>query len=594
MMKERNAISYKKKNKKWLPICVGLCAIMLLNGCNTDVKQVYQDSENLTLKDVIPKETVTLVVYDQLCAKDGIQSGWFAQVLKDKFNVSLEFVSDADYVFETRMELGNLGDIVVFDDSNTDYSVAVENKKLFGFEDENLLHNFGPYIEENMKAAIEKNKAISGGTLYGIGNNIATNDKALKENTYNWDLRFDLYQKLGNPQIKNLDDLEKVLADMKTLEPVGENGNENYGLSIFDDYDISMSFFAASLVEAYYGYDTFGFGFYDPADGSYYPLLEKDSVYVEALRFYNKLYRDGLLNPDSMVMGYDGAVSNYKAGNCFFSLFDWLGADLYNTSVNTGNGKALLPVVPEDASIRCENMNIYGDNQIWSIGNNCQYPELAMAIINWISTPEGYMTMTYGPKGIIWDYDQNGNTYYTDFAYTCMRDGTTTMPEGYSGTYTEGLSLFNNTTWDINAENPDSNGETYNSSSWSLSADTEEAETSSSIESQWREFSGTNSIRTYLTDHYDTNCINSTFKEKQLSDELVITWNQVADCIKTNSWDAIYAKSDEEFNTIITDMITQAKAYGSDKCMEVLTDEVTLRKAAEEKAIEPETGAIAK
>ena len=58
--------------------------------------------------------------------------------------------------------------------------------------------------------------------------------------------------------------------------------------------------------------------------------------------------------------------------------------------------------------------------------------------------------------------------------------------------------------------------------------------------------------------------------------------NQVADCIKTNSWKAIYATSDEEFDKIVDEMIARANEYGYDKCIRIQENEVKLKAAAED------------
>lgn len=58
--------------------------------------------------------TVTLDVYSMLANYSGIQSGWGADLLKQKFNVKLNYVQSDSGTFDTRMETGDLGDIVVF------------------------------------------------------------------------------------------------------------------------------------------------------------------------------------------------------------------------------------------------------------------------------------------------------------------------------------------------------------------------------------------------------------------------------------------------------------------------------------------------
>ena len=59
-------------------------------------------------------ETITLDVYSQLANYSGVQTGWIADILKEKFNVKLNIIPEGDGVYETRMEEGNLGDIVVW------------------------------------------------------------------------------------------------------------------------------------------------------------------------------------------------------------------------------------------------------------------------------------------------------------------------------------------------------------------------------------------------------------------------------------------------------------------------------------------------
>ena len=67
-------------------------------------------------------------------------------------------------------------------------------------------------------------------------------------------------------------------------------------------------------------------------------------------------------------------------------------------------------------------------------------------------------------------------------------------------------------------------------------------------------------------------------QQKQISAHRCL---MVAECIKTNSWKAIYAKTDAEYDQIVADMISQAKDYGYDECIAFQENEASLRKAAE-------------
>ena len=140
---------------------------------------------------------ITLTVFSQLANYNGEQVGWFAKEMLDRFNVKLNIIPDSDGTFDTRMESGNLGDIVVFGSAGKQYKAAVEAGALLDWNEDNMLNDCAPYIAENMQAALEKNKQInSDGLVHGIGHGIATSSEDHQDFFYTWDLRWDLYKAL--------------------------------------------------------------------------------------------------------------------------------------------------------------------------------------------------------------------------------------------------------------------------------------------------------------------------------------------------------------------------------------------------------------
>lgn len=530
------------------------------------------------LADIIPEETVTLDVFDQLANYSGEQIGWFGQIMKEKFNVVLNIIPDPDGVYETRMESGNLGDIVIWGNDGDEYLQAVEKGMLYDWNEDDLLDEYGSYIKANMSHALEKNANLSGGVTYGFGFDVSADPTARQDAMYTWDLRWDLYKELGYPEIKTLDDMVDVLGQMKEICPTDDNGKTTYGVSLFNDWDGDMVMFVKSLAQAYYGYDEFGFGLYDPATQTYHDCLEEDGPYIEALKFYNTLYQKGLLDPDSQTQKYDGMVEDYQNGAAFLNIFNFLGSAMYNSDAHAQEGKAMYPCPPTEAKPIIYGQNIYGGNRIWSIGAKSEYPELCMAILNWLSTPEGRMISEYGPKDICWYYDENGKTNFTELGRTAKLDPKTEMAEGYSGTFEDGNFKMNNSTWALDAANPDSNGETFNYRKWESFT----TEPNSEIEADWREKTGCATPDERMGQTNYTLSPGTTYVGGVRSDELQVIWNQVATCIKDNSWKAIYAATDEEFDQIIADTIKQVNEYGYDQCVEFQQNEAKLRAAAED------------
>lgn len=542
-----------------------------------------EPSDNdVSLDDIIPKDTLTLNVYTQLANYSGEQIGWFAQVMKEKFNVVLNIINEGDGTFVTRMESGDLGDIVVFGNDADEYIQAINAGMLFDWEEDGLIEDYGPYILEHMEAALNKNKGISpDGKLYGYGFNVGTSATDYEPFFYRPDIRWDLYKELGYPEVGTLEDFVGLLEEMVKIEPTSDTGGKTYGASLFPDWDGDMVMLVKST-GALYGYDEFGFGLYNVDAQEYEPLLNEGSMYLRALKFYNTLYQKGLLDPDSMTQTYDDMSEAYQTGAAFWNPFDWMASGLYNTPDHLAAGKAMMPLAAKDQKNITYGLNIYGGNRVWTIGSKTDYPELCMAILNWLSTPEGCMTMEWGPQGVIWDYNEEGKPYLTELGEAALSDGNTEMTDGYSGKYTDGTSKINNQTWARTSTNPDaSNNDPYNYELW----ETFLAKPVSDIEQDWREFTGAISATDYLEKNGHVSVVIGTeYNAGTKSDELKTTWAQVADTIKTYSWRAIYANTDAEFDSIVAEMETKCIEYGYDQCVEFQQNEAAIRKQLEDAA----------
>ena len=138
-----------------------------------------------------------------------------------------------------------------------------------------------------------------------------------------------------------------------------------------------------------------------------------------------------MIDPDSMTQTFDQMAEKVQNGGVLFSIFNYSGSLSYNTDEHTSKGKMMYCMKPEQASPIVYGMNTQGGESVWSIGANCEYPEKCMELINYFATPEGRMTLQYGPKGLCWDYDDQGNTIFTEFGRKCRADENTTMGNGH-------------------------------------------------------------------------------------------------------------------------------------------------------------------
>ncbi|MCD7825176.1 MAG: extracellular solute-binding protein [Clostridiaceae bacterium] len=530
-------------------------------------------------------ELITLDVYSQLANFSGEQTGWIADILKEKFNVKLNIIPDGTGVYETRMENGDLGDIVVWSNDSDQYPTAVQNGLLFDWNEDDILTDYGSYIKENMSAALQKNQELTStitdgesDTLYGFGHNVATSSEDHESFFYTWDVRWDLYKELGYPEVKDLDDFKQLMKDMVNLCPTDDTGGKTYAVSLWPDWDDAMVMYVKSTVTAYYGYDELGIGLYDPDTGTFHGALEENGPYLEMLKFYNDLYQEGLLDPDSMTQTYDQMIEKVQNGGTMFSIFNYSGSLGYNKESHLKEGKYMYCMKPEEATPIVYGMNPQGGDRIWSIGANTEYPERCMEVINWLCTPEGTLTTNYGPQGVCWDYDEDGNTYLTELGAACKKNTKTEMPDPYTGTFHDGSLQITNTTWSIDASNPESNGETYNSDNWKNTLE----DTQYEIQEDWSEKTGCSGINDYMESSDYVLAPGTSYSKGSKSEELKTTWSQVTTQIKNSSWKAIYAKSDAEYEKRVNEMISKCKEYGYEDCVTWSENEASIRKQLED------------
>lgn len=572
----------EKSGKRFISIlliwCLFIQTAVMLSGCNAkpEVKSKIKKSENI----------ITLNVYDSQSSYYGLQKGWMAQYLKDRFNVKLNIITGMGLNDKEKSKELKKADIIIFRDLEKEYKEAVRDELLYDWNKDNLLEEHGSYIQEHMQDAVKANQSLNniitastGGAVYGIGDEVAWSEDDHQDFFYSWDARWDLYQELDCPDIENLQDYINVLEEMKALcisekedeDDAGsevENTEESsrndevYAVSVWNDWDkdAGMVNCIKDMVSAYYGYDALGLGFYDSVNDKYIGVLDKDSPYLEMVEFFHDLYKKGILDPDSKDQEYDDVVKKVKEGKVLTSLTDYTGSEIYNTTERMEDNNMMCSLKPEEAKPLVYGIGTKGNDQITAIGSSTKNPELCMDILNYFVTPDGRMTMEYGPRGVTWDYDENGKMHFTNFGEKCQEEPKTDMEEPFTGTFIDGALKASFSSWSEDAENPDSNSETYNSKKWLLNA----GDPRCILEQDWRDFNNCDNKDRYFEEkgctvvNDDTNkIVVSKINEKK--------WSRISKVIIEGTWEAIYAETDNRYNKVIEEMTQKSRKYGYDK-----------------------------
>ncbi|WP_353082802.1 hypothetical protein [Tessaracoccus lapidicaptus] len=552
-------------------------ALSALAGCGPD-QEGTQPSSSAAANGEFPSEwseEITIDVFAGLANAMGEQPGWFAKIVKDKFNMKLNIIAPnvaggGDTLYNTRVAAGDLGDLIVTD----------KGKKLDELVDGGLLLDVSEYYPA-MSNAAKYDEAITrlnegkDGT-YAFPTQVsslkATDPSEGIDPTFGPFVRWDYYAELGYPEVGTLEDLLPVLKQMQDAHPTAENGKKVYGLSLFKDWDGNMMN-NAKQPTTFYGYDEVGMVL-AKADGSdYQSIIDDDSQYVRSLKFFYEANQMGLLDPESTTQNYDTLFSKYQNGQVLFSWWPWQGQSAFNTTENMAAGEGFMLAPVEDLKVFSYGAEPFGGKQVLAVGSEAEDPERVAAFIDWLYSPEGTysnnsQTMgAAGPKGLTWDLNDEGKPELTEFGMKALAGGGADVPaEWGGGTYQDGASWLN-TTLVLPIDTDPETGAAFSYKMW----ETYQEATSNPLYEDWSAKMGdAPTTMDYLRDNDKLMVApGASFTAPADSSEIETLRNQVKAIIVQESWKMSFASSEAEFDSLLAGMQETVKGLGYDKVLEV-------------------------
>lgn len=559
----------KKMSKYVATGLLGMTLLGSLAGCGGAAESETDAASSESGYD----ETITIDVYNGLANYMGMQEGWFAKIVRDKFNMELNIIApnvagNGDTLYQTRTAAGDLGDLIIVDNGQQ-YNELVEA---------GLLTDASEYYEtmENVQrfdAAVQNlNKDADG--LYGFPTSVstlkATDPSEGLDPTFGAYVRWDLYGEQGYPEIGTLEDLLPVIQKMQEDNPTTDSGKKVYGFSLFSDWDGNMMNAGKQLV-TYYGYDESGFVL-AKADGSdYQSILDSDSEYIRALKFYFEANQMGLVDPESTTQNYDTLFAKFQEGQVLFSWWPWLGQAAFNTTTNLTEGKGFMLAPIQDQKIFSYGAEVYGGKQFIGIGSNAEDPERIAAFIDWLYSSEGVLANSSqtsgssGPEGLTWEM-KDGEPVLTEFGKQALLDGDGDVPEEYGGgSYKDGVSALNvNTVLPIDI-NPDT-GFPYAYTMW----ESYQNETTDPVKEDWSKNMGDAESTIGYLEENDQLLVapGASYVAPEDSSEISTLRNQAKATIIEYSWRMVFAKDEAEFDQLLKEMQETADGLGYQTVLE--------------------------
>lgn len=572
-------------NKKLSKLITCILVIVMIGGLmsacgkkdidTNNVSSVDGNTVNKTEGEQKYEKFITVDVFANQANYQGISSGWFADVVKEKFNMELNIIAPnvaggGDTLFQTRSAAGNLGDIVM---------IGSENGRLADTVKAGLLMDITDLVAERSNitqytGALDMLKDLVGtDRVYAIPSAVssqpATTPSEGLDLTFGPYLRWDYYQGIGSPRMETLEDLLPVLKQMQEKYPTSDSGKPTYGFSLFKDWDGNMMMFGKQPT-CFYGYDELGFVL-AKADGSdYQSIIDDDSMYIRSLKLFFDANQMGLLDPESSTQNWDSVATKYEDGAVFFSPWPWLGQAKYNTIEHKEAGKGFMLVPIDDMKIFSFGATPTGTKYVVGVGSKAKDPERIVDFLDWLYSPEGIMmscsqtTGSSGPEGLTWEM-QDGRPVLTEFGKKAFSDGNTVLPEEWGGgTWKDGVSQLNFTTVltiDINPQT----GVPYNYTLW----DSVLEDNVTPLDLSWQEAMGAKTTLDYLKQHDQYMVAPGTSYIVPAEDaEISALRSQIKEIIKEKSWKMVFAKDEAEFNNLLAEMQKIAKGLGYDDVLE--------------------------
>ncbi len=527
---------------------------------------------------------LTIDVYDDAANYNGIQTGWFAKVIKDRFNIELNIIASqvvGNTIYATRSEEGNLGDIII-----------VDKAKFPEIVEAGLAKDISDKLPEctnimQFKTQIDVyNKGLTGedGKYYGIPAEMTdTAPDALTDDVIYSSpmLRWDLYKEAGAPKLENLDDLLNLLAKIHEIHPTNDDGDPAYPFTLWADWDGNDNMIGiANVVQltTWYGEKLKGSAILKP-DFTFSPLYERENAYYTITKFLNKAFQMGLVDPDSGTQPWDTVASKLSSGRADVMWYSWQ-VGFWNSvdRLNAGNGFIFIPV--GDQYYYADADRYYGSDRMFGIGAGVEgekYDRI-MAFLDWYASPEGATFQHDGIEGLNYIVENGKFVPYKDNA---LMDNLPVPEEYGGGGYSDGNNAINQ--WIVSSicMNP-TTGERYAQKYWQSYKDM----TMTEMKKEWQEmFAAEDSVDWMKKNGKLLASPSVDFTPAADNNDFIALRSDVNKCLCEYTWNLIMTcNTDEEFEALWDEMIVQLDGFGYKELYahdcEIWQPEVDAKKAA--------------
>lgn len=376
------------------------------------------DESSATTGSSGPDDTTEPYEFDAYYSYQGSVKPWgedaASKYMNEKFNIKVNYScpeADADSKLNLMISSDDLPDVIILD-RNANWLKLINLGKLV---DINTLKYEGCSFDEDILESTQKLLSVNGG-LYGIPNWAR---KGATGGNMSWMVNHDVYEQLGSPELKTLEDLHQFMLDAKDK---GVKTSDDQSIFPWLPRNDDNGFNTVSAIYRSYGNPNLVDTYWSQADNDI-KLAVYDDNYVAALKLANQWYKEGLFPETTYTDSTDQYTEKLSNGRAAVLYYDFSQDDTthFRTLLQEkdGNTYDLLGWELKDSPIypAAEGVDwVYGEEggtvgwNVNCITTKAENPQRIFDLYSWMLTKDGSVNMMYGPEGGLWEgKDEEGN-----------------------------------------------------------------------------------------------------------------------------------------------------------------------------------------
>lgn len=560
-MKKRNA-------KKILAMSLASTMMLSLAACGSNGGSEETNSAG-------SKELTTITVYPaNATVASGRVEGYKGDIFAE-YGVAPEIWAYSEEKTNAILASGDLPDVMVIPTDKLD--TMIETGQLLQLDD--YLDDM-PNVSENnaiMTAVnyVKEYRSNGTGNVYCLPTAVkgeVTEDPDTGRNALR--LNWDVYEEIGAPEMNDIWDVIPVMKKMLEAHPTNEEGEKCYGTFLNSGSDAEY-WGCMQLFFKWFGYEPTELPYLletDMINGEYKSILSEDSLYYEGLKWYNAVYREGLMDPDSI--NTDRATQKAKVEGGSLAMVP--------SGTVPGWSPDYLQYYLPDTNIYAEHWcQPYGDpSYVIGISADCKEVDAALAFLNAISSTDTLYALRCGPEGEAW-YMEDGIAKIADGVaekmavgeYPTLKNGETVQNWGMT-MVTDDVSSY---------VGPDGVQRPCGFEGWT---EVVNIKNNNDTFKNWQKTTGGYDNWTALLKDKGAYYLESDLDfisgfAGNPDDTMQFTVDSLRDTVVNASWNMVYANSDEEFESIWNTMVSDCEELGAQDVIDWRLSE--LEKARQER-----------